>query len=239
MGDILIDIKATSDYNCPYCGKSKLTPAIKKDGTKAMINAQSGECIKYHESSSEYDELEIHAFALMLECTNPDCKASTVVAGRLEAYPYCEDMLRGYDTKFTPMFFYPPIEVLTIPDYIPENVKKEIRRSYSIYFSDPNASVTPLRCSIECFLDDVGVTKSNSRETLHRRLVRFKVSNDEIATLLLAVKWLGNDGSHYNDTLSHEDVLKGYRVLLKALENYYQDKNKAAIIMADELRKGR
>ena len=32
---------------------------------------------------------------------------------------------------------------------------------------------------------------------LHQRLVEFKKSNADIAELLGAVKWLGNDGSHY------------------------------------------
>ncbi|OFZ97309.1 MAG: hypothetical protein A3H35_13075 [Betaproteobacteria bacterium RIFCSPLOWO2_02_FULL_62_17] len=236
-----IDLHKTTDIDCPHCAKSKLTPKRGADRKLVMINGLSSEQWKFHETSSEGDETEVHTFALALECTNPDCRMMTIVVGRLDAYPDYNGMVREYDTTVTPRFFYPPIDVIPIQGYIPESIRGELRRSYALYFADPASAANPLRSAIECFMDETATIKDRNRKplTLHQRLVEFKKSNADIAELLGAVKWLGNDGSHYGLGLTHDDLLKAYDVFLHAMGKWFADPELRVKTYAKHISKGR
>ena len=102
-----IDLHKTTDFDCPYCAKSKLAPKRDANRKLVMINGLSSEYKNYHETSSKGDETEVHTFALALECTNPNCRMMTIVVGRLDAYPDYSGMVREYATTIMPRFFYP------------------------------------------------------------------------------------------------------------------------------------
>lgn len=238
---MFLDLNKTSDYDCPYCGKSKLAPKRDANRKLQMINGLSPEHKTYHLTADEGDETEVHTFALMLECTNPECKMVTIAVGRIDAYPDCSDMERNYDTAVTPHFFYPPVDVVEIPVHIPETIRSEIRRSFAIFFADPDSAANPLRSALECFMDETGTVKeSNGRHlTLHSRLQKFQKVDTKIADLLGAVKWLGNDGSHYGHTLTHEDLLKGYKVFLHATAKWFDDPDVRVSSYASHISRGR
>ena len=96
-----LDLDKTTDYDCPYCGKSKLAPKRDSNRKLTMINGLSPEHRTYHETAHEGDETEVHAFALVLECTNPECGMVTVAVGRLDAIP---DYSGIVETNVTPRF---------------------------------------------------------------------------------------------------------------------------------------
>lgn len=236
------DIHKTTDFDCPYCAKSKLAPQRKADRKLVMINGLSSEHRKYHETSSDGDETEIHTFALALECSNPECRMVTIVVGRLDAYPdYSADLRREYDTIITPRFFYPPVAVVPMPGYIPKDIREELQRSFALYFADPASAANPLRSAIECFLDVTDTIKERGGKslTLHARLKEFKKENAGIAELLVAVKWLGNDGSHYGHGLTQDDLLKAYEVFLYAMGKYFDDLESRVKDHASHISKGR
>lgn len=235
------ELNKTTDYDCPYCGKSKLAPRRDANRKLKMIHGLSSEHRAYHETAQEGDEMEVHAFALVLECTNPECRMITIAVGRLDALPDYSDVVREYETTVTPRFFYPPIDVVTIPAHIPETIRREIRRSYALFFADPASAANPLRSALECFMDETGTIKERNGKplTLHQRLVEFKNSNANVAELLGAVKWLGNDGSHYGHGLTHDDLLKGYQVFLHATEKWFDDPDARVNAYAAHISKGR
>ncbi len=236
------DLYKTTDFDCPYCAKSKLAPQRKADRKLVMINGLSSEHRKYHETSSDGDETEVHTFALALECTNPECRMVTIVVGRLDAYPdYSADLRREYDTTATPRFFYPPVHIVPVPSYIPKDIRGELQRSYALYFADPASAANPLRSAVECFMDVTGTVKEcdGQRLSLHKRLKEFKKVNADIAELLVAVKWLGNDGSHYGHGLTHDDLLKAYEVFLHAMGKWFDNLESRVKGHASSISKGR
>lgn len=231
----------TTNYDCPYCGKSKLAPKRDANRKLKMLNGLSPEHMSYHETAHEHDETEVHTFALMLECTNPECKKNTIVVGRLDAFPDYSAGVREYEKTVTPRFFYPPIDVVSIPACIPEAIRTEVRRSFALYFADPAAAANPLRTALERLMDETGTLKQrNGKElTLHQRLVELRKSNTEVADLLGAVKWLGNDGSHYGHWLTQDDLLKGYQVFLHATLKWFDDPEFRVKGYAEHISKGR
>jgi len=238
---MLLDLNKTTNFDCPYCAKSKLAPKRDAKRKLQMLNGLSPEHRTYHETADKYDEREVHAFALMLECTNPDCKAITITVGRLDAIPYYDGERRTYETTVTPQFFYPTIDVVTVPAYVPGTVRSEMRRSFALFFADPASAANPLRSAVECFLDETGTLamRDGKRLPLHQRLLEFKKSSAEIAELLGAVKWLGNDGSHYGRGLAQDDLLKGYQVFLHVVGKWFDDPEAKVKAYATQLSKGR
>lgn len=236
------DIQKTTDFDCPYCFKSKLAPQRNADRKLVMINGLSSEHRKYHETSNDGDETEVHTFALALECTNPECRMVTIVIGRLDAYPDDSGDVREYDTTVTPRFFYPPVAVVPVPSYIPKDIREELLRSYALYFADPASAANPLRSAVECFMDVTDTPKERHGGkpiTLHDRLRDFKEKNAELAELLVAVKWLGNDGSHYGHGLTHDDLLKAYEVFLHAMGKWFDNFESRVKDHASHIAKGR
>ena len=63
---------------------------------------------------------------------------------------------------------------------------------------------------------------------MHQRLDEYKKRDPEMADVLMAVKWIGNVGSH-KDALSIDDVLLGAEILGLALHNLY-DKRDAELL---------
>lgn len=232
----------TTDFDCPYCAKSKLAPQRNADHKLAMINGLSSEHRKYHETAIDGDETEVHTFALALECTNHECRMVTIVVGRLDAYPhYSADLRREYDTTATPRFFYPPVHLVPVPSYIPKSIRGELQRSYALYFADPASAANPLRSAVECFMDITNTIKERDGQllSLHKRLKEFKKVNADIAELLVAVKWLGNDGSHYEPRLTHDDLLKAYEVFMHAMGKWFDNLESRVKGHASRISKGR
>lgn len=236
-----LDIYKTTDFDCPYCGKSKLAPQRKTDHTLVMINGCSPEHRKYHETSSDGDETEVHTFALALECTNPECQMMTIVVGRLDAYPNYNGLLRKYDIVPSPRFFYPPVDIFPVPSYVPRDIREELKRSYALYFADPASAANPLRSAIECFMDATGTIKKSGERylSLHKRLVEFNKVNAGIAELLVAIKWLGNDGSHSGHELNQDDLKKAYEVFLYVMDKWFDNLELRIKNHASSLAKGR
>lgn len=236
------DLHKTTDFDCPYCAKSKLAPQRKADHKPVMINGLSSEHRKYHETSIDGDETEIHTFALALECTNPECRMVTIVVGRIDAHPdYSADRHREYDTTATPRFFYPTVHIVPVPSYIPKEILGELQRSYTLYFSDPASAANPLRSAVECFMDLTGTIKERHGKllSLHKRLKEFEKVNADIAALLVAIKWLGNDGSHHGNGLTHDNLLEAYKVFMHAMGKWFDNSESRIKGYASRISKGR
>ncbi len=60
--------------------------------------------------------------------------------------------------------------------------------------------------------------------TLHARIERFAKKQAEVGANLLAIKWLGNSGSHSTD-LTANDMLDAFELLAHALEEIYEKKS--------------
>ena len=75
---------------------------------------------------------------------------------------------------------------------------------------------------------------------LHTRITDFKNQNSDAADLLLAVKWLGNSGSHADvATLTRDDMLDGMELLERALHLVYDDTAKRLAKLARDINRRR
>lgn len=124
-----------------------------------------------------------------------------------------------YDTFYELRYCDPALRLLAVPDRTPEDVKRAIESASQFIWMDPSSAANRLRAGIEYLLTDLGVAK---RGTTHKRIERLAASRQDIATVLEAVKWIGNDGSH-TAVMPLKDVLEGVALLERALTLVYDD----------------
>ncbi|MFC4501088.1 MULTISPECIES: DUF4145 domain-containing protein [Streptomyces] len=151
-----------------------------------------------------------------------------------------------YYEHLYPKFFMPALPLVEIPNACPEPVQDRIGAASKILWVDPSSAANRLRSATEALMDDQGIPRKYADRhgkirdaTLDRRIEAFKKAKQEYADaadLLLAVKWIGNVGSH-EDRLQIPDVLDGVEMLDFTLELIYDDrrdeiKKKAAAITA-------
>jgi hypothetical protein len=58
--------------------------------------------------------------------------------------------------------------------------------------------------------------------TLHSRLELFKLKNPDLGDKLIAIKWLGNSGSH-NSVLKASDVINGYALFEHVIREIFEN----------------
>ncbi|MFC7841921.1 DUF4145 domain-containing protein [Streptomyces sp. NPDC057382] len=135
-----------------------------------------------------------------------------------------------YETWWTPTLFLPALPLLENRKLCPPEVGERVDAAAKILWLDPSAAANRIRAAVEALMDDRGVIRKQlnakgkvDRLDLHARISKFKKAlpqHADAADLLLAVKWIGNVGSH-EDVLRVPDVLEGVEFLDHALSQIY------------------
>lgn len=151
---------------------------------------------------------------------------------------------------FCPHFISPPLRLFDEISGTPPAVWEQLKTSFSVFFADASSAGNHLRSAVECWLDKLGISKRQKKKpkaptspcrncgaasassipasaktkyvnlTLHQRIEKMPDRFKEIKDLLLAVKCLGNAGSHLGG-LTRKDVLLGYEIMAKCLSKHY------------------
>lgn len=72
---------------------------------------------------------------------------------------------------------------------------------------------------------------------LHSRINLLPEKYGELKELLLAIKWLGNAGSHADSPISIDDVMDAYQLIDHVLQELYVQKGKKAKALAKLINK--
>lgn len=134
-----------------------------------------------------------------------------------------------YENTYTPTYFQPSIPIFKIPDNCSSELKTEIKQSFKLFWCDLSSCANRIRVALEILMNEQGVKKFELRNSkripikLHKRIELF--NHPEIKDLLLAIKWIGNSGSH-NGGLETIDVVEAYRLLEYSLNKLYNDDSK-------------
>jgi len=186
-----------------------------------------------------------------LQCRNPKCQEAVVLIADGSVEEYWDEQIpseyhkgRQYAAFFTPRMFHPPLRYFTIPGDVPLPVSELIDESFSLAWSHQNASGNAIRRSVETLMSEFKIAKTvlNKRgkrqpSDLHARIEKFKAKNAECAELLLAIKWLGNAGSHGGKELKKSDLVDAYEIYEKVLNILYDSKAKSIVQKAKAINK--
>ncbi|MBS0878415.1 MULTISPECIES: DUF4145 domain-containing protein [unclassified Tatumella] len=220
-------------YACPSCEHGRLS-------------YQWGE-IKYKESSSslinhaksdgwQLEEYE-GIFSIPLKCNM--CEHPVFCTGK--SYYVITDVVYDdlgcpdlkYEMEIRPQFFTPPLEYIKIPKLCPELVKNTLIESFYIAPISCSSAANRIRVSIEILLDSFNIPKAKN---LHSRIELAKKSNSVFAPLekaMIAIKWIGNEGSHSSIPLEDNHIKSAYRIVSHLLDELYEPESSLKALVSN------
>ena len=114
-----------------------------------------------------------------------------------------------------------------LPTLIPKQIIEQVDLAFAHYFYDNNTCANKIRTSIELILDDIKAPKKRLKNgklklipNLHQRIAHYSKTKRKLCELLLALKIIGNKGSH-NHKSETKDILDAFEILELVLDKIY------------------
>ena len=130
---------------------------------------------------------------------------------------------------FYPKYFYPYLQLFEVNENCPKEINKVVNDSFALYWNDLSSCANKIRIALELLMnyfkiDKTYKTKENKRKrlSLHQRIVMFKSKKPQVTEFLLAIKWIGNSGSHVG-SLDNKDILETYELLELSLNKLFDN----------------
>nr|WP_289056963.1 DUF4145 domain-containing protein [uncultured Psychrobacter sp.] len=211
-------LKNSPDYMCPKCNIGLLR--IQENTFKNYTTFDVNEAMKHPEFEPEWVE---YIFNCIFECNNDRCDSKVLCTGHgsvgvdIEVDDYGQQYTE-FDDYYRPLFFHPNLRLITIPEGTPADIERTLNKSFELFFTSPSAAANLVRISIEEILTDQGVERMKS---LHRRIEKLPEKHQSVKDHLLALKWLGNAGSHSDEELSLDDTMDAYELVEYVLSKIY------------------
>lgn len=183
-----------------------------------------------------------------LACPRTPCGNAHVVAGEYSdrAEGATEDGLEEdpYQIGLSVLHVLPALPIMNFPARTPISVQQPVLSAASVLLSDPNSGANRMRAGVECLLDARNVRRypgrsRKNRLTTHARIEAFALSNSEVADLLMAMKWIGNVGSHEIAPLPLAVVLDGIELFARAVHLLYDQTDSELQARAARINRGK
>jgi hypothetical protein len=233
--------KDMSSWLCPTCNKG----VLQLDPKKFICEYNSATKQNIHEEWFEAPEWIVNTFTAVLTCTNPSCEEIVISSGTGSIEPEHVETYDGFDLDYVeyykPLFFHPSLQIFSIPDKTPEDVKKAIKSSFSLLFNNQTSAANQIRIALECLLTHMKINRyrnsrgKRKRLNLHERINLLPAKYQHVKDLCFAIKWLGNSGSHCGDEITMDNVFDGYDMLSFLLDELYANRQTHAKQLAKKI----
>lgn len=224
-------------YRCVACGKGSLI--LVKD---SLIYKDTAETAKSR-GHEEFDwDWVSYIFTAWAQCTHSSCKQQYAISGDGGVEPQMnEEGDFVFANYFMPKSCCPMPDIIEFPPKCPEDVVRELRGAFAIFWLNEAACTTRLRVALEYLMTYLGVPKSKqgandklSDMSLHDRIDAFAKQEPAIGAQLMALKWLGNTGSH-DSQVSANDLLDAFEIMEHALKEIVGGHSARMIELAKKL----
>lgn len=210
-------------WTCPTCEQGLLALADNDElevRPNAETRANGGEDWFDHEYGK-------YVFSGMLTCTA--CGESVTICGKGHVdQEYLDDGRNWqYMTILTPTFFTPSLKVISpkVNDQVPQQIWQLLEKAHEVFWTDPDSALNRLRTIVEEILDFKGVPRMASlrkRHSLHNRITLFtEPGTEQVQRALLAIKYVGNDGSHGFSGATRRELLEVFSIVSYCLEKLF------------------
>lgn len=140
---------------------------------------------------------------------------------------YQHDGDADYIEFFYPHYVNPSPPLITLFKDYPESVVAELKKAFISSWNDFPSAGNHIRSAVERLLDylkepktKLGKSGKRERLPLHTRIDSLATRDKELSDALLAVKWLGNAGSHSDDLL-REDIFDALDIIDLNLDDLF------------------
>ncbi len=226
-------------WPCPTCSKGSLALVQKSLTFKQTIESQRA-C-----RHAEWDPDWIsYIFTAWAECQHPPCKERFAIVGIGGVEPaFGPEGETDWEDFFSPKMCHPMPEIINIPTKCPAEVRAELLAAFALFWSNYAASAGRIRVALECLMTHMGVPKRRKSAkgkyfelNLHTRIDACAASMPTIGQQLIALKWLGNSGSH-DGKVNGNDLLDAFEILEHTLGEIIDRRSKKVAALAKKLTK--
>jgi hypothetical protein len=216
--------KYVPNWHCPTCAGGYL-----KQKPASLQFAETSLSQRAHEHEDWDPDWIDYRFSVLLVCNNEKCRelVTVVGTGKVDLVQTSDDGDTDYVEFFYPEHVSPAPNLIELPDSCPNEVKGELKQTFIACWGDLAAAGNHIRASVERLLDHlkepktkVGKGGKRERLSLHMRITGLARRDKDLSDSLLAVKWLGNVGSH-TDELTQDDVFDALDILEVILNDLF------------------
>jgi len=226
-------------WPCPVCRKGSVALV-----QKSLVYKETVESKRAHKDET-WDPIGItFTFTAWAECKNSSCRQEFAIAGTGGMSPELGvDGNYEWEEYFSPMMCRPMPDMFDFPAKCPNEVKDELRAAFAIFWSQRAACAGRIRVALECLMNHLDVPQRKKGKNgkyfdlnLHTRIDVFAKNEPKIGPQLMALKWLGNAGSH-NGEVSKDDLLDAFEIMEHALGEIIEKRSAKAAELAKKLTK--
>ena len=213
-------------YPCPSCSIGWLVKS-------KFEYANNAETAKNHNEPWFDVENYGFVFSCLLECNN--CKEAVSSSGISGVERHYDEENPGQTVHyeyFVPTFFQPALPIIKFPSgtTFPKKIGDILEKSFSLFWSDYDACANRIRATLEILLDDMQVKRrvnpdAGKELNLHQRIETLTpvdgTKEADVKEMLMALKWLGNAGSHELEGISRSQLIQGYKMMENVLKLQY------------------
>lgn len=225
-------------WPCPICRSGMISLVH-----NTMTHRETAESSRTHGHPDWDPDWIEYIFTAWGECQNPSCKQAFAIAGTGRVEQDFEPGGHAWEDSFSPMACLPMPEMIDLPEKCPHNVRDQLRAAYALFWPNPSACAGRIRVALEYLMDHLGIPSQipdkngKTRELkLHARIELFATKEPTAGSQLMALKWLGNAGSHHN-IVSETDLLDAFQIVEHALGEIIDRRSLSVAALAEEMTK--
>lgn len=224
-------------WPCPTCHKGTLR--LRAGTLVAHETVPSKRAHSHEDWDPEWCE---YTFTAWLKCSNLHCGEDVAVAGSGgEELEYEPEEGMSLERYYVPKYVRPALELFDIPTKCPKSASEVLRHAFALYWHDHSATANRIRIAIERLLDSLGVKKRRKDKSgkfqdlsLHQRIEEFTKTEPQLGGQLMALKWVGNVGSH-DAQVKRDDLLDAFEILEHTLSELVNQRTKRITQLAKKL----
>jgi hypothetical protein len=213
---------------CPSCQRGH----VRQSPDSQIVKAETGASKKAQKEEENWTpEWVIKRFVTLLKCDDASCEEIIAVSGTC----HTREVDWNYDsseTTFIDLFeiqaTVPAPLPFIISESVPAQIVEQLKAAASHMWSDPEAAANKIRQAVEVLLTEQKIARYTKDKrgkrrtiTLHDRIKLYQKKQPNVADHLLAVKWIGNAGSHTGN-LDLAMLFDGLDILEVVLDDIYQ-----------------
>lgn len=234
--------KPSTKYVCPTCEVGRLVPDV-----SSFSATEPSHSIAAHEHEEWDPDWITYRFSFVCVCDRSSCGEIAHVAGSGQVSDqYVEDISGSVSTEYFDSFeihsFYPSPLLVYIPEKVPAAVAVMVQKSFALYWVDVSAAANALRASLEELMDELKIPDTiinkkgdTVRANLHQRLDFWSKTQADYADMCLALKDVGNIGSH-GGNVRRQHYLDTLTILSHVLTELYENDAEKMKALAKKIR---
>ncbi|MEP4091773.1 DUF4145 domain-containing protein [Reichenbachiella sp.] len=160
----------------------------------------------------------------ILSCSNENCSTVYHFVGIqipfANGYEVSSTYYKIDEYRLYPTQFQLELHLFKLSEALSNPIKEKLILSFNHFWYDLDACANKIRQALELILEEMGA----SGNTLGHKIesVESKIGS-ELCAKIMALKWIGNEGSHSEKPFTKEQILTTIELLVDVLNQLYPD----------------